>query len=246
MIQDGALETPKPDATFGLHVWQDLPLGVVGVTPGPFMAGVHEFTVTMHGKGAHAAMPHLGVDPVLCLAHAITALQSMVSRETDPFLQTVLSVTQIRAGTAFNIIPESAVMNGTVRVFDPTLDRGLAARFERVVRGIADAYGCRVELDYVRHNGPTVNDPAMAEIATQAAIEVVGRANVRHDVQTMGGEDFSSFLLQVPGCFIAIGSRNEKRGLVYDHHHPRFDVDEASLEMGAEVLLRTARRVLGA
>jgi amidohydrolase len=191
-------------------------------------------------------MPHVGIDPVLCLAHMVTALQSLVSRETDPFLQTVLSVTQIQAGTAFNIIPESAWMNGTVRVFDPTLDRELPKRFERVARGIAEAFGCRAEVDYERHNGPTVNDPAMAEIAREAAIEVVGRENVRSDIQTMGGEDFSSFLLQVPGCFVAIGSRNEQRGLIYDHHHPRFDVDEKCLEIGAEVLLRTARRFLGA
>jgi amidohydrolase len=246
MIADGALEGPKPDAAFGLHVWQDLPLGEVGVTPGPFMAAVHEFTVTVHGKGAHAAMPHAGVDPVLCLAHMVTALQAMVSRETDPFLQAVLSVTQIHAGTAFNIIPGTAWMNGTVRVFDPAWDRELPQRFERVARGVADAFGCRADVAYVKHNGPTVNDPAMAEIAREAAIEVVGREHVRSDVRTMGGEDFSSFLLQVPGCFIAIGSRNEQRGLVYDHHHPRFDVDEKSLEIGAEVLLRTARRFLGA
>jgi amidohydrolase len=244
MIRDGALEQPAPDAAFGVHVWQDLDLGKVGVTPGPFMAAVDEFKVTLIGQGAHAAMPQLGTDPVLALSHVVTALQSIVSRETDPFREVVVSVTQVHAGTAFNIIPESAMLNGTVRVFDPELWKALPARFERIVRGVAEACGCRAEIEYIRFNKPTVNDPAMARIARAAAAEVVGEENVLDDIRTMGGEDFSSFLQRVPGCFIAVGSRNESRGLVHGHHHPRFDVDERCLEIGAEVLLRAARRFL--
>jgi len=245
MIAEGALE-PKPDAAFGLHVWQDLDLGTVGVTPGPFMAAVDEFTVTVKGTGAHAAMPHLGIDPVLCLAHMVTALQTIASRSASPFHEVVVSVTQMRAGTAFNIIPESAWMNGTVRVFDPTLWEALPGHFERIVRGVAAAHGCTVEIDFHRFNQPTVNDPAMAALAREAAAQVVGAENVRDDIRTMGGEDFSAFLRQVPGCFIAIGSRNRSKGLVYGHHHPRFDVDEACLKIGAEVLLRTTQRFLAA
>jgi amidohydrolase len=245
MIAEGALAEPPPDAAFGLHVWQDLDLGEVGVTPGPFMAAVDEFTVTVTGIGAHAAMPHLGVDPVVCLAHMVTALQSIASRATSPFDEVVVSVTQIRAGSAFNIIPGSAWMNGTVRVFDPALWEALPGHFDRITRGVAAAFGCTVEIDYHRFNQPTVNDPAMAALARDAAAEVVGRDRVRDDVRTMGGEDFSAFLRKVPGCFIAIGSRNRSRGLVYGHHHPRFDVDEACLAIGAEVLLRTTRRFLG-
>ena len=246
MIAEGALDDPAPDAAFGLHVWQDLDLGQIGITPGPFMAAVDEFTVTVTGKGAHAAMPHLGVDPVVCLAHIVTALQTIASRTANPFHEVVVSVTQLKAGTAFNIIPETAWMNGTVRVFDPGLWEELPGHFERIVRGVAEAYGCRVEIDFHRFNQPTVNDPAMAALARQAAIEVVGEKNVRDDVRTMGGEDFSAFLRKVPGCFIAIGSRNGARGLTYGHHHPRFDVDEGCLAIGAEVLLRTTRRFLGA
>lgn len=245
MIADGALAPPRPDAAFGVHVWQNMDVGKVGVTPGPFMAAVDEFTVTVTGRGAHAAMPHLGVDPVPCLAQMVVALQSLVSREIDPFLPAVVSVTQMKAGTAFNILPETAWLNGTVRVFDTEVWDKLPARFERVVRGVAEAFGCRAEIRYDRHNQPTVNDPAMAEIARRAAAEVVGDMNVVSDVRTMGGEDFSSFLREVPGCFIAVGSRNAARGLVHDHHHPRFDVDEACLAIGAEVLLRVARRALG-
>jgi amidohydrolase len=246
MIRDGALADPKPDAAFGLHVWQDLDLGLVGVTSGPMMAAVDEFTVTVRGKGAHGAAPHLGIDPVLCLAHTVTALQSIASRNADPIKEVVVSVTRLDAGSAFNIIPETARMNGTVRVFDDALWKALPGHFERIVQGVASAFGCTAEIQYERFNSPTVNDPAMAAIARAAAVDVVGEANVRDDVRTMGGEDFSVFLRQVPGCFIAVGSRNVARGLTYGHHHPRFDVDEACLAIGAEVLHRTAMRFLGA
>jgi amidohydrolase len=244
MIADGALENPKPDAAFGLHVWQDQDLGKIGVTSGPFMAAVDEFTVTISGKGAHAAQPHLGVDPVLCAAQVVTALQAIASRETDPFREVVVSVTQFHAGTAFNIIPPEATLNGTVRVFDPATWEQLPARFERFVRGVAAAFDCRIDLQYVRHNRPTVNDPKMAALARAVAVELVGEENVVDDLRTMGGEDFSAFLARVPGCFIAVGSRNTAKGLVHGHHHPRFDVDERCLRIGAEVLLRTARRFL--
>jgi len=243
MIKDGALD-PKPDAAFGLHVWQDLPLGVVGVTEGPWMAAVDEFTVTVKGKGVHAAMPQGGIDPVVCLAHMITALQTIVSRNADPFLQAVVSVTQLRAGTAFNIIPETAWMNGTIRVFEDNLWRDLPGHFERICRGVAAAFGCEVTVLYERGNRPTVNDASMCRFAREAAAEVVGLENVRHDVRTMGGEDFAAFLAEVPGVFIAVGSRNEKRGLIHEHHHPKFDVDEESLRIGAEILLRTTQKFL--
>jgi amidohydrolase len=243
MIKEGALDA-KPDAAFGLHVWQDLPLGTIGVTTGPWMAAVDEFTVTVKGKGSHAAMPHVSRDPVLCLAHMVTALQSIVARNTDPFHQAVVSVTQLRAGSAFNIIPETAWMNGTIRVFDPGVWTDLPGHFERIVRGVAQALGCEAQVNYERGNGPTINDKAMCEFARAAAIEVAGAEHVRDDVRTMGGEDFSAFLAKVPGVFIAVGSRNEARGLVWDHHHPRFDVDEQSLAIGAEVLLRTAKKFL--
>jgi len=244
MINDGVLDWARPDAAFGLHVWQDLPLGTVGVTAGPWMAAVDEFTVTLRGKGAHAAMPQASRDPVVALAQAITALQTLASRNADPLKELVVSVTQLRAGTAFNIIPESAWMNGTVRVFDRGLWADVPRHFERVVRGTAAAHDCTADILYERGNHPTVNDPALVGLVRGAAAAVVGEANVRHDVRTMGGEDFAAFLERVPGVFIAIGSRNEARGLTYDHHHPRFDVDEKSLGIGAEVLYETARRYL--
>jgi amidohydrolase len=246
MIADGVLLDPRVDAAFGVHVWQDLDVGKVGVTRGPWMASVDEFTVTLEGRGAHAAAPHQGVDPVVAMAHVITALQTIASRSTDPLLEVVVSVTQVRAGTAFNIIPETAWMNGTVRTFDAALWQELPGRFERIVHGVAGALGCKAEVVYQRHNRPTVNDPVMADLAGEAAAAVVGPGNVVPGIRTMGGEDFSAFLHEVPGAFLAVGSRNAPRGLVHMHHHPRFDVDEGCLGIGAEVLLRVARRFLEA
>jgi len=243
MIEQGVLD-PLPDAVFGLHVWQTLAVGKIGVTPGPFMAAVDEFRVTLRGVGTHAAMPHQGRDPVVGLAHVITALQTIASREADPLREVVVSVTQVRAGTAFNIIPGSAWMNGTVRTFDPGVWQELPGRFERIVRGVAQALGCEADIEFLRYNQPTVNDPAMSALAHEVAAGIVGAENVVSDIRTMGGEDFSAFLAKVPGCFIAVGSRNESRGLVHEHHHPRFDVDETSLEIGAELLLRITRRFL--
>ncbi|NOT32928.1 MAG: amidohydrolase [Candidatus Eisenbacteria bacterium] len=244
MIADGAIEQPRPDAAFGLHVWQDLDLGKIGVTTGAFMAAVDEFTVTVKGVGGHAAMPHASVDPVLCLAHIVTALQSIASRSVDPLLEVVVSVTQFHAGAAFNVIPETAMINGTVRTFDEGVWALVPGRFEAIVQGVASAFGCTAETRFERFHKVTRNDPAMATIAREVAIEMVGAENVVTDLRTMGGEDFSAFLQRVPGCFIAVGSRNERRGLVYGHHHPRFDVDEASMKFGAEILLRTAQRFL--
>ena len=246
MIRDVALEYAKLAAAFGLHVWQDLPVGTIGVTSGPFMAAVDEFTITITGKGAHGAQPQESRDPVLCAAHLVTALQSIASRSADPFHELVVSVTQILTGTAFNIIPQTAWMNGTVRTFDRGLYDSIPAHFERIAKGIGAAMGCTIDVHFDRTNQPTVNDPAMAEVARAASIDIAGAANVRGDVRTMGGEDFSAFLAKVPGCFVAVGSRNESRGLTWGHHHPRFDVDEQSFAIGAEVLLRTTKRFLGA
>jgi amidohydrolase len=243
MIAEGAID-PPPDAIFGLHVWQGMPVGTIGVTPGPFMAAVDEFRVTIRGLGTHAAIPHAGRDSVVCLAHVITAIQTLASREIDPLHAVVVSVTQLRAGSSFNILPNDAWMNGTVRTFDRGVWQELPGRFERVVRGVAQALGCEADIEYLRYNQPTVNDPAMAAFARETAVDLVGADHVIDGFQTMGGEDFASFLARVPGCFVFVGSRNESRGLVHHHHTPRFDVDESCLPIGAELLLRLARRFL--
>jgi amidohydrolase len=243
MIEDGVLERPAVAAAFGIHLWNGLPVGTIGVMPGASMASVDEFEIVVTGTGGHAAMPHLAVDPVLVAAHVVTALQSLVSRRRDPFEEGVVSVTQVQAGHAFNVIPRQALLRGTVRTFGgrfwedaPDLVRGTA-------QGIAAAFGASAEVTFRRLTAPLVNDPRMAALMRDVAGDIVGTEKVRGGIRTMGGEDMSHFLSKVPGCFAFVGSARAD-GTSSPHHSPTFDIEEASLVIGAELLARTAVKFL--
>ena len=243
MIEEGALDAPPVHAAFGIHLWNDIPAGTIGIMPGPTMASVDEFEITIHGKGGHAAAPHQTVDPVLVAAHVVTALQSLVSRRRNPFEEGVVSVTQVNAGHAFNVIPGRADLKGTVRTFGGRLWEDAPKLIEELTRGVAAGFGATAEVQYRRLSGPTVNDPAMASLMREAAAEVVGAKNVLSGVRTMGGEDMSYFLRRVPGCFAFVGS-GAPAGGSSPHHSPTFDIDEASLPIGVELLCGTALRYL--
>jgi amidohydrolase len=243
MIEEGVLAAPAVGAAFGLHLWNVLPVGTIGVMPGPIMASVDEFDITIHGKGGHAAMPHLAIDPVLVAAHVVTALQSLVSRRRDPFEEGVVSVTQLAAGHAFNIIPAEAKLRGTVRTFGGRFYEDAPRLVEDTARGLAAAFGASAEVRFRRLTGPLVNHPAMAELMRSVAEEIVGKEHVKSGVRTMGGEDMSRFLERVPGCFAFVGS-GRIDGTSAPHHSPHFDIEEAALTIGAELLTRTAVRYL--
>ena len=243
MIADGVLDAPRVDAVFGIHLWNDLPVGTVGLMPGPVMASVDEFEISVVGRGGHAASPHQTVDPVLVSAHLVTALQSLISRRRNPFEEAVLSVTQVNAGHAFNVIPGHAELRGTVRTFGGKFYDEAPTLIEETARGITAAFGASVEVRYRRLAKPTVNDGRMAELMGEAAAEVVGRDKVVSGVRTMGGEDMSFFLAQVPGAFAFVGSAPVgAKGS--PHHSPTFDIEEESLVIGAELLTLTAVRYL--
>lgn len=244
MIRDGVLLNPKVDAAFGLHVWNDQPVGKIALNPGALMAGVHSFEVTIVGKGGHGAAPHQAVDAVVTAAQVISNLQTVVSRNVDPLETAVVTVGSIHAGDAFNIIPETALLRGTVRYFNPKLGDALPEWIERVVRGVTDSMGARYEMKYERLTPPTINNAEMAEFVRAIAVELVGSENVIFDARTMGGEDMSFFLNEVPGCYYFVGSRNEQRGLIHPHHSPRFDFDERALEIGVEMTCRIVRKFL--
>ncbi len=244
MIDDGVLEAPAVDAAFGLHVMNTMPVGSIAATPGAIMGAVDQFTVRITGKGGHAAMPHLAVDPVLAAAHVVTALQSLVSRATDPFDQLVVSVTQVRAGDAFNVIPESAELAGTVRSMGGRPYEQAPERLTALASGVAAGFGCTATVDYQRLTPATVNDPAMTAMVARLAGEVVGGQNVLASSRMLGGEDFAFFLQRVPGCFAWVGSANPAKGYDAPHHSPRFDIDEEAMLIGVELLERTARECL--
>jgi amidohydrolase len=229
MIQDGVLANPRVDAAFGLHLWNDRPVGKVALNPGPLMAGVDSFDLTIHGKGGHGAAPHQTIDPIVAAAQVINNLQTIVSRNVDPLETAVVTVASIHAGSAFNVIAESAALRGTVRYFSPELGEQLPKMIERIVAGTAQSLGATYSLKYERLTPPTINDAAMAEFIRDVASEVVGSENVSMTARTMGGEDMSFFLNEVPGCFFFVGSRNEQRSLIYPHHSPKFDFDEAAM-----------------
>jgi amidohydrolase len=244
MIADGVLEQPHVDAAFGLHLWNGLPVGTVGLMAGPIMASVDQFEITVTGRGGHAAMPHLTADPVLAAAHIVTALQSLVSRRRDPFEAGVVSVTQLAAGHAFNVIPEQATLRGTVRTFGGRFYEEAPRLVEDTARHTAAAVGTEAAVQYRRLSAPLVNDENMTALMTSVALDIVGKERVREGVRTMGGEDMSCFLARVPGCFALVGSARADGGS-FPHHSPRFDIEEEALVIGAELLSRTALRYLG-
>ena len=247
MVDDGVMENPKVDAAFGLHLWNNLDVGTVGVVAGPMMASVDRFEIVVKGKGGHGAMPHQTVDAVLVASHVVTALQTIVSRNIDPLDSAVITVGTIQGGSAFNVIAETATLTGTVRTFDRATHETIPASIERVVAGQCQALGANYDLHYQRLCQPTVNDPEMAKLARTAASEVVGTENVvdTREARTTCGEDMSVFLNHVPGCYFFIGSRNRAKGLDRPHHSSGFDFDEAALPIGVEILERITTKYLG-
>ena len=242
MIEAGALENPRVNASFGLHMGQGLDLGKVEARPGASSANSDRFYITVQGRGGHGAAPHTTIDPIVVAAQIVLAIQTLVSRETDPLGSAVLTVGAFNAGSAPNVIPDTAELVGSMRTFDTDHRDYLAERLETLVTKLATAMGATATLRFVKGYPSVVNDEGMFEIVRAAASAVLGAENFVIKEPGMGGEDMSYFLREVPGCFFHVGSRNEERGLVWGHHHPKFDIDEASLGIGAEVMVTTVLR----
>jgi amidohydrolase len=238
MIRDGVLDAPAVDAAFGIHLWNDLPAGTIAVMPGPVMASVDQFDITILGRGGHAAAPHQTIDPVLVAAHLMTALQGLVSRRRNPFEQGVVSVTQLAAGHAFNVIPARAELCGTVRTFGGKFYDEAPQLVKETAHGIALAFGASAEVRYRRRSQALVNDERMASLMHGVACDVVGPDRVIDGIRTMGGEDMACFLARVPGAFAFVGSA-PRNGPGAPHHSPTFDIDEESLVIAAEFVART-------
>jgi amidohydrolase len=244
MIEAGVLEDPKVDAAFGIHIDQDNPVGTVELRPGPAMAAADRFQIVIRGKGGHGAKPHDSIDPIVIGAQIVTALQTLAAREIDPTNEAVVTVGTFMAGKAFNVIPDSAELGGTVRTFNARNRDYLEQRIGELVQGIGSAMRAEIDYRYTRGYPATVNDPRMAALVRQEAAKVVGEEGVHEAPLMMGAEDFSYFLEQVPGAFWFIGSQNPQRGLVWGHHHPRFDLDEAAMAIGMETMVNVALRYL--
>jgi len=240
MVADAALEGIA--GTVGLHLWNPLPVGKIGVVAGPQMAAVDEFEIVVHGPGGHGAAPHETFDPVLAAARLVDALQTIVAREISPLDSAVVTVAAIHGGSAFNIIPKEVRLRGTARSFSREAHRALPEKIDRVARGIALAAGVSIDVEYRRINEATVNDPAVAVLVAETAEELLGPGSVV-ETRTMGGEDMSVYLQRVPGCFFFVGSGLP--GAYRPHHSPVFDFDERALAVGTLMLEATAQRLSG-
>jgi amidohydrolase len=235
------MENPAVDAAFGMHIGQDLPVGTVGVADRIGNAAADSFTATIYGQGGHAARPHLVVDPVVVACEVVSALQLLISRELDPLKSAVITVGAINAGATHNVIPAEATIKGTVRTFEPDVQDLLSERVPAVIRGISETLRATCEVNYQRGYPPLVNDVEMVELVRNVARGVVGDDRLIVRPPSMGGEDMAYFLQRVPGCFFRIGSKNPEKGLIYAHHHPRFDFDdEVALPVGVATLASVA------
>ena len=246
MIKDGLFEQFPMDAVFGMHNWPGTEVGKFAVSPGPVMASSNEFKVVIRGKGAHAALPHNGLDPVPVACQMVQAFQTIITRNKKPIDAGVISVTMIHAGEATNVIPNSCELRGTVRTFSLEVLDMIEARMRQIAEHTCAAFGLSCEFDFVRNYPPTVNSAKEAEFARAVMASIVGPDNVLQQEPTMGAEDFS-FMLQVkPGCynFIANGDGSHRD---IDHgggpcmlHNPSYDFNDDLIPLGATYWVRLA------
>ncbi|MGC1429217.1 MAG: M20 aminoacylase family protein [Albidovulum sp.] len=238
MVQEGILDRFDISQVFALHCAPNLPLGHFETTPGPIMAAVDTARVLVTGKGGHGAFPHDCVDPIIAAVGMVQALQTIASRNINPLDEAVVSVTEFRAGSASNIIPETAWFGATIRSFSDEVRKQLKVRFEEIVQGVAAAYGVRADVDYELGYPATVNEPEKTEFAVSVAREVSGDGAVNSEyVGEMGAEDFSYLLEKRPGCYLFLG-----QGPGASWHHPAFDFNDESAPYGASFFARLVER----
>lgn len=238
-VADGALE--GVGAAVGLHLWNQLPVGRVGVNRGALMAAVDEFEIHVEGRGGHGAAPHETSDPIVAAARIVEAVQTIVSREISPLDPAVVTIASFHGGDAFNVIPSVVRLTGTARWFRETTGDAIEAKLGRIVSGTAAAAGVTARLDYRRINRPTVNDAAVAETVIGVAKRLLGEDNVDTETRTLGGEDMSVYLDRVPGCFFFVGSA--PAGPHRPHHSPRFAIDERALAIGVALMEAVVRKL---
>ena len=232
MIDDGLFTRFPVETVWGMHNMPGFATGTFAVRKGPAMAGSDSVQLTVRGVGGHAAFPHKAVDGIVAAAAMVTALQTVTSRTLDPLEQAVLSITQFHAGDAWNVIPEEVVLRGSVRTFKPKVQQLVMESIERIAKGIAQAHGVMVEVDYRRGYPPTVNSDKETEIAVEVARSVAGRERVRPEIAPMmGSEDFSFMLQEKPGCYIFIGNGDGPQSCMC--HNPNYDFNDEILPLGA-------------
>ena len=247
MCDEGALRSPEVEQIFGLHVWPGATTGVVMSNAGAILAATGAFEITVKGKGGHGAMPHLAIDPVSCAAKIVVELQTIVSREMNPFAPTVVTVGSIHGGEAMNVIPEEVRMSGTFRSLSKEDLLRVKRRIEEIASGIAAANRCEVAISYpIPEFPPTLNDEPAWNVARRAAERFVGAENVRRMDPILGGEDFAFYQERISGCFAFIGVSHADWQTWHNVHHPKFKVDESALPIGSALHVAMALEAFAA
>lgn len=244
MMEDGLLKRPTVEAAFAIHVWNDLDTGEVGIRNGPVFAAADEFTIRVTGRGGHGAAPHQTADPVVAAAQIVTAAQTLVSRRLPPWKSAVLTFGQIHGGTRHNITPGEVVLNGTIRTFEERVRRKIHRELASLASGVARGLGVRADCLVHRGYPPTVNDSGMSDRVRAVAREAGLR--VSEQEPSMGAEDMSLVLQEVPGCYFFLGTHDPSKGARRNNHAARFDIDERALPLGTDLWVRLATHFLGA
>ncbi|MEK4105393.1 MULTISPECIES: amidohydrolase [Paenibacillus] len=235
IIASGALEDVR--AVIGLHNKPDLPVGTIGIKGGPLMAAADGFVIEVQGGSSHAAVPEAGIDPIVAASHIVTAFQSIVSRNVSPLQSAVVSVTQIHSGNSWNIIPEKAVLEGTIRTFDETVRSKVLNRFQEVAVGVAAALGAEATVRWIEGPPPVINDPSLAALGVES-VEALGYRAIQPEL-SLAGEDFAFYQRVIPGLFVFVGTEGSQ-----EWHHPAFNLDERALPVAARFLADVAVRSL--
>jgi len=238
MIRDNVLDDPEPDYVLGLHLWQPLQIGTVGVRVGAIMSGSSTFNITVKGKGGHAAMPHTTIDPVACSGQLITALHTIVGRKMDAMAgAVVLSVTGVKTSSyTHNIIPETVEITGTFRTFNAYTSELLDQHIRDVSHKVCESVSCEAHVVVKHLNIPTVNDETVIERAKKRFSRIIDEECLDDTAITMASEDVSFYLDEYPGAYFLLGSSNPAKGLTYGHHHPKFNFDEDVLPLGVALM----------
>ena len=243
MIKEGLFQQFPMDAVFGLHNWPGIPVGEMAVVPGPVMAGTCSFEISVCGQGCHAAMPHQGVDTLVAASHLVLALQTVVSRNVDPCEAAVVSVTQIHGGAALNVIPDDAVLRGTIRSFKPEIQALVEQSIRRVCIGVESMFGVSIGIVFDQRYPPTVNSLTETGICQEVAGSVVGEHRVRmNELPSMGAEDFAYMLQEKPGCYIWLGNGLGKGGCSL--HNPHYDFNDEVIPVGISYWVNLVQRML--
>jgi len=244
MIEEGVLKNPTPTVMFGQHVYPDLEAGKIGIKSGKYMASADEINITVKGKGGHAAIPFMLIDPILIASQIITAMQQLVSRNAHFNVPTVLSFGRFIADGTYNVIPDEVEIKGTFRTFDEKWRAEAHQKIEKIATSIAESAGGKCEVFIDKGYPFLVNNVAVSDRAYQNAVEFLGEENVVDLELRMTAEDFAYFAQQVPSCFYRLGIRNEEMGIISNLHTPTFNVDEKSLETGMGVMAWLALKEL--